>query len=295
MTALLRRALSWLLVVAIATAAPASATTFPAVGHHGLMKGFSKAQSAAACTSIPTTNALLDINPSDTSKLFQTIAGTTAVTTDGDPVGTAQDANGNGFNLTALADTGVRPLWNTSAGLEWLTYSGDDVLKRAAQLTWFSGVASTIALAIRHTASAQGVVVSEGSSSSNTPRYTPTRNNVSDFNDIEATAVRDDGTFMLNNTALYDEGYPASTDVTVIITDSGTSIKAYIDGVAGTAASYSRGGTTTLDLFALGARARATHDNYYVGRIYRAVVYNYVMSAGEISNMDACLKATQGR
>ena len=252
------------------------------------------------CQGFSTNGVIFDLNPANLSTLFQSILGITAVTADGDPVGTAQNAIGGGFDLTAVADTAVRPTYNTSGGKHWLNFASgeNDVLQRAAALGLYGGAggATTIVLAVRSVATTQTSLVGEGSSTTSTPHYSVARVNSTDFNDLQANYTVDAGTSPLTNVILFDEAFPANTDTVVVITDTGSSILGYYDGVPnpGGPTSYTRG-TTTLDRFSIGARVRLTTDGYFVGDIYRVRLYNRAMSAAEVANETACAKLTQRR
>src|SRR4051812_35647666 len=63
------------------------------------------------------------IDPSDIATMFQSNAGTTAVT-DGSACGYAGDKSGNGFHLTSVADDTTRPTWNNNGGLPYLNFDG---------------------------------------------------------------------------------------------------------------------------------------------------------------------------
>jgi hypothetical protein len=62
---------------------------------------------------------------SDLSKLFQDSAGTTAVTADGDPVGSLLDKSGNGNHATQ-AVSAARPIYHTDGTFHWLKGDGID-------------------------------------------------------------------------------------------------------------------------------------------------------------------------
>ncbi len=65
------------------------------------------------------------IDPSDLSTLFQDTAGTTPVTSSGDPVGLALDKSGNDNHLTAPSDS-ARPTYQTDGTYSWLEFDGVD-------------------------------------------------------------------------------------------------------------------------------------------------------------------------
>jgi hypothetical protein len=64
-------------------------------------------------------------DPSDISTLFQDSAGTTPVTTAGQPVGLMLDKSGRGNHATQ-ATSAARPTYQTGAGLSWLAFDGVD-------------------------------------------------------------------------------------------------------------------------------------------------------------------------
>lgn len=64
-------------------------------------------------------------DPSDKSTLFQDVAGTVPVTTDGDPVALMRDKSGNG-NHAAQSVSTSRPVYKTDGNLHWLYFDGAD-------------------------------------------------------------------------------------------------------------------------------------------------------------------------
>ena len=260
-------------------------------GRNALLFGYAQPVPAGGC--FPSTNATLTLDPSDLTTIYTDVAGTTNVTADGDPVGMWKDKNGNGFNLTAAADDTTRPTYHTSAGLHWVTFDGtNDILWRAADLGIGTG-AMTIAVAVRHDAAAQGSIVA-AAKSGDTSEYLPLRNHGTDFNDIQAWERATTGIYSLNNVQIADEGFPTTTDVAVVVTDSGTSIQATVDGTAQTAQSHSSM-TPTVNLFAVGGRRNATSGDFYGGRLSYLKVYSDAKDSGTVAIIDICLKATQGR
>lgn len=262
-------------------------------GRNSLLYGYAQPVPASGC--FPSTNAVLTLDASDLTTLYTDIAGTTNVTTDGDPVGMWKDKNGNGFDLTAQADDTTRPTYHTSGGLHWVTFDGtNDILKRGAYLG-LASAAHTIAVALRHDAAAQGSVITEKNVADPEVEYRPMRNFGSDFNDIQAWLRIADGNYRLNNVQIADEGFPTTTDVSVIITNSTTSIQAHVDGAAQTAQGFTAFSSTNPDVFGLGGTWRTTASDLYAGRISYVKIYSDVKSGGDLTTIDTCLKATQGR
>jgi hypothetical protein len=64
-------------------------------------------------------------DPSDLSTLFQDSAGTTPVTTAGQPVGLMLDKSGRGNHATQTTAS-KRPTYQSAAGLHWLAFNGLD-------------------------------------------------------------------------------------------------------------------------------------------------------------------------
>jgi hypothetical protein len=64
-------------------------------------------------------------DPSDISTLFQDAAGSTPVTSDGDPVGYMGDKSGNGHHATQSISAS-RPIYKTDGTLHWLQFDGVD-------------------------------------------------------------------------------------------------------------------------------------------------------------------------
>jgi hypothetical protein len=64
-------------------------------------------------------------DPSDLSTLWQDSAGTTPVTSDGDPVGRMDDISGNGYHLVQ-SSASSRPIYRNRLGLSWLELDGAD-------------------------------------------------------------------------------------------------------------------------------------------------------------------------
>src|SRR5690349_15189678 len=88
------------------------------------------------------------IDPSDTATMFQSNAGSTAVT-DGSVCGYAGDKSGNSFNLTSLANDASRPTWVANAGLSYLSFNGTSQwLQRAMALGLYAAAANSVFVAV---------------------------------------------------------------------------------------------------------------------------------------------------
>ena len=261
-----------------------------------LLKGVEPSVPSAGGCTWPTTATLAVFDASDLTTLFTDVAGTTNVTADGDPVGRWVDKNGSGYYIAAAADNTTRPTYHTSGGLEWVEFDrSNDILYRQVALGVYSSVTSTAALAIQHTAAGQGSIYAEMRSDNGTPKYTPSRNNSADFNDAMFTYTNDAGTPVVVNVDYYNEAYGANTDISFIVTDSGSTLTGYLDGANGGAPiSYTRS-TYTPDTFSIGGRRATSASDFFGGRVYYARFYSDVKAGADLTMIDTCLKATQGR
>jgi len=79
--------------------------------------------------------------------MFQDSAGTTPVTTDGDPVGKILDKSGRG-NHASQATAAKRPLYKTSGGLHWLQFDGVDDRVSSASLDLSGTSTATLLLGL---------------------------------------------------------------------------------------------------------------------------------------------------
>mgnify|MGYP003641774913 CR=1 FL=1 len=109
-------------------------------------------------------------DPSDLSTLFQDSAGTTPVTTAGQPVGLMLDKSGRDNHATQ-ATAAARPTYQTGAGLHWLAFDGvDDVLRVdgtsskdwtiAAGITTLGAVNTSAPMYSAYTAGSNRVIIS---------------------------------------------------------------------------------------------------------------------------------------
>lgn len=245
-----------------------------------------------------TANRILQLEASDSANLFQLITAATAASADNDPVGTWRDKNGNGFDLAAPANDTTRPLLQTVNGKRVVRFDrvSSQYLFRAASLGLYSGGACTIMFAVRMdtTPAVKQCFCAEGLSSASNPTYQILRLNA-DNNDVGAFIKDNAGNAVVNGALLYDEGVQNATDVVIIITDTGSALTVYIDGVAGTPTNYTRGASTGWNRFALGALLRTTAEDFLDGDVYGALFYNAVLGSSDIVALDAYGKYLQGR
>lgn len=244
---------------------------------------------AAAFTPLSLTPALW-IDPSDTTTMFQSNAGTTTVT-DGSVCGYAGDKSGAASNLTSAADDTTRPTWNNNAGLPYLNGDGvNDTLRRTAALGLYANGAHSIFFAVRANPAASAALFAEGGSVTDASvsilanAATPSTGRYLQRNDAAALPV--DATLAAS--------YFPNTDNVIGLTDSGTSVTGYINGVAQTPTAATRSGVYTLDRTSLFALVRSTTGNFFAGRVYGVVAVKRVLTAGEIASLTTYLGAKAG-
>lgn len=97
-------------------------------------------------------------DPSYRSSLFVDAAGTTPVTSDGDPVGKILDLSGNG-NHWIQSISAARPTYRTNGGVHWISFDGvDDYMPYGA--TNFGGGSAFFAYGYDTNADAAGLMLS---------------------------------------------------------------------------------------------------------------------------------------
>jgi hypothetical protein len=224
------------------------------------------------------------IDPSDLTTLFNTITGTGAVSVAGTAVGMVNDKSGNAFHLTATGNDTTRPTYETT-DYPHLNFDGsNDKLRRLAELGMYEAGACTVALAIKANPSVSRVLLGEGASSSTQPFY------MFQANGSTATAGafhhRTDGGALIANSLGSGTGAWDNTWRVVVIVDSGSNIKWYVDGVEVDSDNYTRSGTLALlNQFSLGCQIDTSAKNFFVGKVRKLAVIKKAVSAAERASM----------
>jgi hypothetical protein len=226
--------------------------------------------------------------------LFSSNAGTGGVV-DGGVVGYVRDLSVNGFDLTSYADDTTRPTWNSGGGVPYLNFDGsNDVVRRAAALGMYAAGACSVFVAVRANPAANTFFVGDHDTGGNNSRYAPmigdvtTSTTASGFirNTIATTILAGDTdiqTLAWNN-----------ADRVYGVVDNGLTFTPYLNGVAGSAVSYTRSGSFTLDIFGVGALARTTASAWFAARVYAVVIVKRTLSWSEISNLNRYLARRAG-
>jgi hypothetical protein len=227
----------------------------------------------------------LFIDPSDLSTLFNTITGTGAVSVAGTAVGTVNDKSGNAFHLTATGNDTTRPTYETT-DYPHLNFDGsNDKLRRLASLGMRDAGACTIALAIKGNPDSTSILISEGYSVNTTPFY------MIQANTSAATAGafhhRTDGGVLNANNLGSGTGAWDNTWRVVVIVDSGSNVKWYVDGVEVDSDNYTRSGLWQLvNRFALGCQfLQDSTNHFFVAKIRKLAIIKRAATAAERAAM----------
>lgn len=256
-----------------------------AFGHMGGGGKVLAAAAAAGFSPLDLTPALW-IDPSDTATMFQSNAGTTAVT-DGSACGFAGDKSGTAFNLTSAADDTTRPNWVSTGGFPYLdfTSASSQILLRQATLGLYAAGAVSIFAAVKANPATNAIFCGEGSSASNNPAYLLPRANGSTASTNEMYIRNDANTTITISALPTTPSFWNNTDQVVGITDDGANLIPYINTTAQTTRTYTRSGALTIDRFSLGGWQRAAASNFFTTRVYGLVIVKRVITAGERASL----------
>lgn len=234
------------------------------------------------------------IDPSDTTTMFQSNAGTTVVT-NGSVCGFAGDKSGAAFHLTSAANDTTRPIWNSNTGRPYLqfTLATSTMLRRTADLGMYAAGACSVFFALRGNPGVDKRLLSSGNTGNDTPVYCPIQSD-SATTTTASGFIRNDAnsTLLASSTDIQVNAFD-NTDRVYGVIDDGSNLTPYLNGVAGTAVPYTRSGALTVDCLSLGALLRIAAGNFWEGRIYGLVVANRAITA-ERQNLTTWLGAKMG-
>jgi len=224
-------------------------------------------------------------DPSDMSTLFQDSAGTTPVTSNGDPVGLILDKSGNGNNAIQAISNGYRPTYQDGE----LVFDGVDDYLYTASIDMSSSDNMFVGLGLTKSATASGTqVIVELSPSVNT--------------EDGSFHLRDNGAasdqFRSRGTVLAASGggrialdTPAITTVNSDISD--VNITRWVNGseVANVSNNQGTGNYGDWPLY-LGSRAGT--EQYYEGSLSQVIVRNSKSSTLERTSTESYLASKTG-
>lgn len=281
------------------TAAAIGATTDNVVTNRGTVIDTFSATTAGTAPLPQWSSVALFVRADDTASMFQSNAGTGAITADGQPVGNWRDLSANGFHLTSAADDTTRPTYRTAGGLHWVEFDGvNDLLRRLDAINLWDTVGYTLMIAVQGTANAANrYLVAEGHDPDNSTIF---------------GAVGSQSTTATSSAHLYRSQSPATTvltngsvtstnafsgDKVLTVIDDGASVIDYVDGVAGTSRAYTRGTNAfTMNRFALGALLRATPGSFFSARVYALAIWpGIVLDSTDRATVRTLFGSLQGR
>lgn len=238
--------------------------------------------------------AVTPINPSSLSgwAACWDAASTGNLSETGGVLASINDISGNGRNLTAFGS----PAWdNTNGGRITLTAASSQYLKRDAAFLYAAGACTVIVSGLESNGNAGSSVINEGRSTNSNPQYSLMRNHFSNTTNDDMYAYSRDDTATISsipNTSPLGVTLYNNTRKIAVITDSGTLVKGYVNGVEGTTPiSYTRSGTLTLDRFAIGAMVRNTVAAYLDLKFNRIDIFTRVLTNEERNGVVEWLKA----
>lgn len=231
-----------------------------------------------------------------TSQLFQSNAGTTPATANGDVVGYYSDLSTSNLPLTSVLNDTSRPTLQGVGVAPYLLCDGsNDGLQNSAAAainTYAAGSTSWFAAIRSNSNGVSSAVLGQGGTGAANPIYSLLIANSGNATTLSAISRGDGGVTLISVAqALLLNAFDGNDHVIGMI-DNGTTMTPYIDGIAGTPFTYTaRTGTFTLTKLALCMVLRASASNNWAGRVYGHVIVNRVLNATEIANLSTYLAA----
>lgn len=215
-------------------------------------------------------------DPYDLSTLFQDSAGTTPVTTGGQPVGLMLDKSGNG-NHAYQPTSGLRPTFNTSGGKNWVgvpsgtawMFIGSSYLDTNFSSIYIagrtqSGITQRVFIAKPHAGTAIN------------PFYRWVIGH-----EVNQLVIRSNGTSAVSANGTW----PTATDVTVIMDNPGGIGSVQATNISISTATQTYPNNVQAYLFA------APWGDQYVGRAYGIVCAARTLTAGEKTDLRTWIDA----
>lgn len=290
----------WLvsLLVALSLATPSVAQT--RAGVWLLTHSKRRVASNVVVTSPDTSGLVVWYDPSDTTKVKTTTAGSTSVASDGDPVGKWIDKGSYGFDITTVGDDTTRPTWHSSGGVKWVESDGsNDMMYRGGALGFYAlSSGFTVVVGIRANPALEAVLLTDANSGGFPQAFV----DVMMANDATASTAsmrynRSDNSQVISGSVAIQTSAFNNTDKCYAVTDSKTVITPYVDGVAGTTYSYTRSGTVSgMDRFSLFAfYGYGGIFDFFATRLHGVLIYDRVLTGSEVLNACRYMAYLQGR
>ena len=196
-----------------------------------------------------------------------------------------------GNHGVSQATVAAQLAWSATAGgtsLPGVTFDGtDDFLSHPAAWLYAAGAATVAIVATYPSPATTRYIVSEGITASTTQEYGIVRTNPSVAASGVSRIITDAGATVLSNVPTAGSSWQSVPQVLLRV-DTGANVAAYRNGTLGNNSSYTRA-TTTLDTFALGARARATPDNFAAVTLHEVLAWSRALEAAEVDQVNGYL------
>lgn len=228
--------------------------------------------------------------------LFQSNAGATPAVANNDVVGYLPDFSGNAKHYTSEADDTTRPTLQGVGVKPAIRFDGvNDLLRRTESLGLLAAGSYTIAFAVKSTTAGDTRMFDEGNTVSTNTLFIPFQ---------AYAAAPTSWTMQCRNDAGLQQVNPAGSIVTpnsfngadhvLLMTDDGSVLRTYLDGVFVSTVGWVKSGVFTLNRSAIGALLRATSSNWWAGDIYGMVAVPRVLTATERASLTRYLGLRAG-
>lgn len=204
--------------------------------------------------------------------LFQSNAGTTPATANGNVVGYLPDFSGNNLTYTSEADNTTRPTLQGIGVNPCIRFDGvNDLLMRTSSLGLYSAGSYTIALTIKGNSPAvDSRLFAEGNTASNNTLFILAQTTSSVATSSSALYRNDAGVQLVNPSTVTNVNVFDGNPHVLIVTGDGSFVRTYVDGATGSFTGWTPSGVFTLDRSAIGALLRASSGNWWSGDVYMA-------------------------
>ncbi len=237
-------------------------------------------------------NLLTFYDPLDLSTLFQTITGTTPVTSSGDPIGTITGlvnavATGNDTTRPTYAPTGI----NGHPAIQFAGASSQKLTVNAlaASLAGADSPYTMVAVAQVTTPGTNQNVFSAGRSSSATPFVNARGVSGSRWD----SSRRDDASASISVTP-NSPLIPTATGVVLAVRFFGTTVELWVNGARIVGPSAMDLGTLTLDRVTLGALGTNAYSQFMTGFLGRFVLFGRALTYSELAGVVNNFRAAYG-
>lgn len=243
-------------------------------------------------------NIGLFLRADDLTSMWQDTAKASQVSADSQTVGYWADKAAGGFDISAAGNDTTRPLYKTASGVHWVEFDGaNDLLRRLDALNLWNASGYTAVFAMRALSNATLAYLCGQGHATTTNAILGVLGSAGVAANTGHNYRNDSSTTVLNSGSSTGVNFLDGTDRVVMIVDNGSSVIAYLDGVAGTSRSYTRAGNTiSANRFALGGLLRATAIGFFPHRLHGAAIWPGLnLNSTERAQTNTFFASLQGR